>query len=287
MRARARTRALARANRRRELVAGRRRIVVLTLAGALGFGLGLSADRLLERLAPQRAVLAGVSVAGCEQVAPPELVAQAGLAAGMPLAAIDLAALERKVAGHPWVREARATILPLGRVVIDVQEREPVAIVRDASGARRFVDTAGDAFAEAPADAGLPELRGLDAGAPLTSERPRLVQGVRVLERFAAHGIQPAPTSVWLGGDVPERLPAVSWGDEEDDGLRAVIGGGALERKLAYLVELLEAGLPEVAEAREIDLRFGERVVLRGVPAQPAAAEEEEGAPVSGARSEI
>jgi len=282
-----RTRSLARSNRRRELLAIRRRTVVLTLAGILGFGLGASAERLLGRLAPERAVLHGVSVAGCERVPPPELVAHAGLAAGMPLAAIDLGAIERDLAAHPWVRSSRATLLPLGRMLIDVEERVPVALVRDVAGGPHFVDASGHIFADAPLDAALPELRGLESDAAGDAPEPRLAQGARLLERFAAHGIRPAPTDVWLGGDAPERLPAVSWGEPDQGGLRAVIGGGALEEKLGYLAELLQAGLPEVAQATEIDLRFGERVILRGVPAEAATAEEEEDrASVLGARSE-
>jgi len=48
------------------------------------------------------------------------------------------------------------------------------------------------------------------------------------------------------------------------NGARALLGAGDHEEKLARLGALLRSRLPEVAAAREIDLRFGDRMVLRG-----------------------
>jgi hypothetical protein len=64
---------------------------------------------------------------------------------------------------------------------------------------------------------------------------------------------------VRVARDDPARLPALVLAS----GTRVTLGAGDLDGKLARLAALLAAGRPEVAAALEIDLRFGDRMVLR------------------------
>jgi hypothetical protein len=75
---------------------------------------------------------------------------------------------------------------------------------------------------------------------------------------------------VELGGAPPEALPALRLGGA---GPRVVLGAGAVDAKLERLARVRAADLPEVREASEIDLRFGDDVVLRGGPAPGGSGE--------------
>jgi hypothetical protein len=93
------------------------------------------------------------------------------------------------------------------------------------------------------------------------SADPRLAEGVAVARALRAHALPPVK-EVLVGRDAPSRLPALVLGS----GTRVTLGAGELDAKLARLAALLAAGRPEVAAAFEIDLRFGDRMVLRSGP---------------------
>ncbi|MEE2678898.1 MAG: hypothetical protein VX546_10015, partial [Myxococcota bacterium] len=112
---------------------------------------------------------------------------------------------------------------------------------------------------------------------------PRLVAAER-----PAHG-EPAPElarAVALAVALPERgLPApleiaiAAPGDPEGFRLRlpdlapeVVLGRGDLDARLDALVELLDAGLPELSRASRIDLRFEGQAVLDVSPSPKGAA---------------
>src|SRR5262249_56142992 len=68
-------------------------------------------------------------VGGGEKVGGAEIVAMAGLRHGMNMWSIDPAAIESKIARHPWVRRVLVRRELPRRVVIEVEERTPKAIV--------------------------------------------------------------------------------------------------------------------------------------------------------------
>src|SRR4029078_6401753 len=70
-----------------------------------------------------------VHVHGGEKVSGSEIVAIAGLHRGMSIWKVDLAAIEKRIATRPWVRRVLGRReVPL-RIVMDVEERVPKAIV--------------------------------------------------------------------------------------------------------------------------------------------------------------
>jgi cell division protein FtsQ len=230
---------------------------------ALGLGVltgALRGEELLARAFPERAANVRLAVIGNAHASAEELVEAAGVAPGTKLAALDLVAVQAALAGHPWVRRARVAALPPDQLILAVEEREPVAVARLA-GVARLVDRDGTAFAPAAADTRLPELRG--AGAP---GGPPLVEGVALLAAVEAQGL-PTPRALILAADEPATVPALELAPSAPaPGARVLLGRDDHAAKLARLAELLRANLPELGAAAEIDLRFGEDVVLRPRP---------------------
>jgi len=246
----------------------RTRAAIFALALGVGvFAGALRGEALLARAFPARAAQVRLAVLGHEHAQAAELAAAAGVGAGTRLASVDLARVRAGLAAHPWVREARVAALPPDLLLIAVSEREPVAQARlgDASW---LVDRDGRAFLPAPPDAALPTLVGARA-----ADDARLADGVAWLEALAAHGLA-APAALVLAETGAElRLAA----DAPAPGARVLLGRDERDAQLARLARLLAAGLPELASAAEIDLRFGADVVLRPRPEAELANKPETG----------
>lgn len=241
----------------------RARALLLGAGAVLGLTLGAAAgpETLLRVRGPAPRVRA-VSVTGQQRLTPAEVVATAALEAGVPLTRAALEAARTRLLEHPWIAAARVAGLPPHRVLVSIEERRPVA--RAALGdALVFVDAAGAPFAAAQADDPEPLLVGVEAAEP-GRPHPVLAQGVAILAALEARHL-PQAGRVVLGGDPPAALPAF---EPAGDGARLVLGAGHLDEKLDRLVQLRAAGLPEVDAASEIDLRFGDEVVLRSDPAE-------------------
>jgi hypothetical protein len=227
------------------------------LAGAL---LG---EALLARAFPERAAQVRLSLSGNRQAGALELAAAGGVGPGVRLAELDLEAVRAGVASHPWVRSARVAALPPDRLIVAVEEREPVALA-GIGGALWLVDRDGVAFLHAPEGAALPVLAGAAA-----RDDARLADGVAWLDALARHAL-PAPVELALADADPTRAPAFALpASSAAPGARVLLGAGERDAKLARLARLLAAGVPELASAAEIDLRFGADVILR--PRPPAA----------------
>ena len=102
-----------------------------------------------------------IQVRGGDHVRGGELVALAGLKHGMTIWRIDPAAIEKKFAKHPWVRRVVVRREFPGRVLIEVEERAPKAIL--AMGKLYYVDAEGMVFTEVGDGdkLGLPMITGL------------------------------------------------------------------------------------------------------------------------------
>ena len=87
-----------------------------------------------------------IQVRGGEKVGGSEIVAMAGLRHGMNMWKIEPAAIESKIAHHPWVRRVLVRREFPRRVVIEVEERTPKAIV--ALRKLYYVDADGIVFKE-------------------------------------------------------------------------------------------------------------------------------------------
>jgi cell division septal protein FtsQ len=189
------------------------------------------------------------------------VVAALGLAAGTPVLAVDAPELVRRIESHPWVAHARVTLLRPGRILVALEERQPVAVALLGNPPTRFwLDAEGVPFAPVGSDdaAGRITVAGPEDARPGAGD-PRFAEGVALARAVASLGIT-GVREVRVGRAAPERLPALVLAS----GAQVLVGAGDPAARLERLAALLAAGLPEVAAAREIDLRFGDRMVLRG-----------------------
>lgn len=191
-------------------------------------------------------------------------------AAGLPRLLLQPELLKARLDAHPRVREARVRRLPGGRLLIGATPREAHAVA--VLGEQRLlVDARGAAFAEAVAADRLPELLGLPAGRTRQPQDPNLAFGVALLKAAREAGL-PQPSALWLGDRPEAELPALVF-DDAKTRFTALLGGGQeIPRRLSRLARLLEARPPALLQAREIDLRFGDRLILRRDASRDAGA---------------
>jgi cell division protein FtsQ len=239
-------------------------LAIWALACAVGVAAGMRASEpVLARLRPEVLAVRNVAVVGAVRAPAEEIVRALGLAAGTPVLSVDAPELVRRVESHPWVAHARVTLLRPGRILVAVEEREPIAVALIGNPPTRFwLDASGTPFLPVGgADArGKVAVLGPEDAQPLARDE-RFAEGVALASALGRHGIR-GVKAVQVARAAPELLPAL----ELDSGARVAIGAGDHEAKLERLAALMRAKPAELAGAREIDLRFGDRMVLRGGP---------------------
>ena len=109
-------------------------VPLLVIAGALLYRLSgplaIAARSTRDFFADNRYfAVRQIEVHGGDKVGGDEIVAIAGLRQGMNIWNVDAVAIEKKIAKHPWVRRVLVRRDFPRRVVIDVEERRPKAIV--------------------------------------------------------------------------------------------------------------------------------------------------------------
>lgn len=247
------------------------RLVVSALfAVSFGTGIVLGArgfEPLAGHFFPPALAVESVAVAGSVNASAHDVAGTLRLSAGTPLLSLDREELARRVTAHPWIRDAQVAVLRPGRILVQVEEREAAAVaVLGSPPSRWLVDTDGTPFLPVP----FAESRGLVAIVGITDASPsiadgRLREGVEIVRALQRHGLEEI-REVRLGGPMPSELPALRLGDPRDGGPEVLLGSGDLDAKLERLAALLAAPLNEVHEASIIDLRFGDRMVLRSGP---------------------
>ncbi|MBI4390994.1 MAG: FtsQ-type POTRA domain-containing protein [candidate division NC10 bacterium] len=243
--------------RRRALVFGLKTGVGLLLvtAGLLWAWAGLRQASRLPYFA-----ITHVTVRGNSEVSTADILERVGLRPGTSILEPDLGELRRRVLANPWIREARVIRrLPLG-LEVAVWERTPeVLLIADRS---YLAGGDGVVLVEAPASAGpdLPRIV-LPAGRFAAGDRPPGEVVPRALALWRALAASPL-----LHG---ERLQEIR---PERNGTFAVrTAGGILvrvrEEDAGRQILRLEAALRHAGTGLQayeaVDLRFGDRVVLR------------------------
>ena len=177
----------------------------------------------------------------------------------------DPAALQRALETHPWIRRATVRRVFPDTLAVDVQEREPAAILR--TGRRDFlVDYEGVLLTERSSqdDDTLPVLEGVD-----------YVEAV-FREPWTAERLQTGIALAGLLGQAVGRPPVVDLGTPGDfvaydAGLRLRFGDGEFGDKVDRYRQVSDRVLnrwgdqERAAPARkvEVDLRFRDKVIVR------------------------
>lgn len=236
--------------------------VLLCAALALGVGLGARGfEPLARRYVPVALFVSSVSISGAERVSHAEIGELVRSAAAGP-AGVDSRAIAERIARHPFVAEARVRLLWPGRLLVTVVERVPAATLRVSDGSHWLVDEDGTAFLALPRRAAeLPLLVGPES-AELDVRRGLLAEGIELARLAQARGIGEVK-EVRVVGPHPGAVPQLTLRGRPQI---IIVGAGNTAAKLDRLAALLESDLAEVRRASEIDLRFGDRMVLRGGP---------------------
>lgn len=234
-------------------------LFLFTLAGLSALFVGgyrtLLTSPLLE--------VATIQVTGCNHLRPETIIRQSGIRAGVNILSLDLGAVSRRVAAHPWVAETVVVREIPDRVRIQIEERQPVALVRGNSF--YLMDLQGHCFArESP------------------GKYPRLpiISGLAPETVATGSTIPPEPLELLVAlheqckAQLPWRLISeIHW--DQSTGLTLFTVGGALGIKLGrgdYGSKLTRLGrvlsyLESKGVAtgiRSIDLAYRDRVFVRG-----------------------
>lgn len=205
-----------------------------------------------------------IQVNAGEHVGGKEIVAAAGLRHGMNIWKIDPVHIEKRIGRHPWVRNVVVRREFPRRVVIEVEERRPKAIV--ASGKLFYVDGDGVVFKEVERGENLqyPMLTGLSADelrGPNQAMRRRMRDALRLgdLMTRGAHTLSEihfaASDQVVVYTTAFPVALKMGWGNWED--------------KVARLDRVLSLWQGNESRLASLDLSFRDQVVAQVKPRKP------------------
>ncbi len=234
-------------------------------AAALAAGLWFSGGGawLLDEATRVRAV--EVRIAGAQAVTEEEVLSLTGLSAGTTLRRVPTAALRQRLRSFPRIADARFSYQWFQRLVIDVTERAPVAMIVSAEGKRLELAVDGtllEPVGEGAADLPLLSWEGqgglaLAPGAVLDlAGGPDLMRTLRALQEHYP--------SLWQGISEAHLLrdgtyelywidaPTVVWG-------RGPLADARLRAWVTVMSDLRKRGENDAV----VDLRFREQIVVR------------------------
>jgi len=199
-----------------------------------------------------------IQVRGGEKVGGDEIVAMAGLRHGMNIWKIDPGGIEKKVAKHPWVRRVLVRRDFPRRIVIEVEERTPKAIV--ALGRLYYVDADGVVFKEVGAGetVNFPLLTGLRTE-QLAKANPALRGKIQDAVRLGDLMAKDARTLSEIHFDESGRL--VVYTTAFPVALR--MGWGEWDAKLKRLDRVLALWKGNEERLASLDMSFNDQVVAR------------------------
>lgn len=247
---------------RRWLLRGGQFVVLLTVLAAL-FQLrgvfGAIAGSMLDFVAASSYfAVREIQVKATERVGGKEVVTAAGLHNGMNIWKIDPVSIEKRIARHPWVRNVVVRREFPRRVVIEVEERRPKAIV--AIGKLFYVDGDGVVFKEVThgEDLKYPILTGLNAEDLRPSNqatRRRMRDALRLGDLMTKH----SHTLSEIHFAAPDRVVVYTTAFP----VAMKMGWGNWEDKVARLDRVL--GLWQGNENRlaSLDMSFSDQVVAQ------------------------
>jgi cell division protein FtsQ len=195
----------------------------------------------------------------------PDLLALSPVKVGDSWLGADVEAMERAVARHPWVREARVHRRWPPSLEVKVVEREPRALVD--LGGLYLVDAEAQVFKRAASGDGLdlPVVTGFgrdDYVQRRAEVEPKLRGALALLDAWEREGLAPLATVSEIHLDGEEGL-VLYLGDE---GAQVRFGEGEIPQKLSRLRRVLEALRADGRRAEVIhldDRNHPDRVAVR------------------------
>lgn len=242
-------------------------VLKLFAAAAIVVGVGFGSQLAWKwaQVSP-RFQLKSVVIAGNARATDSELARLGGLTESQNLVQLDVAAVERSIASHPWVRTVKVSRHFPSRVTVDITEHEPSAVV--SLGELYLVNAEGLPFKRLAAsdNLDLPLITGLDRDGyterPLEA-RERIIAALEVLTLW-----KPAPSEL--------RTSVHGVTVVQPDGVEVRLGQGELPAKLERLARLRKElqSRKLTAEVIRLDNRMRPdwvTVQLSAAPASPAS----------------
>jgi len=199
-----------------------------------------------------------IQVRGGNKVGGNEIIAMAGLRHGMNLWDIEPADIEKRIVKHPWVRRVLVRREFPRRVVIEIEERKPKAIV--AIGKLYYVDADGVLFKEVVRGENVqfPMLTGIPAeelGASDPAVRRRIQDALRLGDLMTedSHALSE------IHFDAPDRLVLYTMNHP----VALHMGWGDWEGKLERLDRVLTLWKGKEERLGSLDVSFRNQVVTR------------------------
>ncbi len=204
-----------------------------------------------------------VSVNGLHHVTRKEVIGRLALKPDTALYSINPTWLADRVKTHPWIKDATVVLKPLHEIHIDIVEREPAVVVRTLAE-NLLTDAEGVLLARLGSsdDPTLPILSGVDG--------KRLAQGKAEDRR----PVQVGAALARMVGQTTGGRPDINVGNlnnlvVEVQGVTFQFSESSMNQQWSRFLKMRPA-LRDVAfdgegaRANEIDLRFADRVIVRG-----------------------
>ena len=256
-------------NRKKDKFPWRRRFAILGIvvifAGGVWILHGWREQVASASLATRRFILENpyfavreIQVRGADKVRGHEIISMAGLRHGMNLWNIEPEKIEKKVSRHPWVRRVLVRREFPRRVVIEVEERRPKAIV--AVGKLYYVDADGILFKEVAQGENVrfPMLTGIrteELGSSDPAVRRRIQDALRLGDLMAkdSHALSE------IHFDAPDRLVVYTTAHP----VAIHMGWGDWEGKLQRLDRVMTLWRGKEERLGSLDVSFQDQVVTR------------------------
>ncbi|ODT45875.1 MAG: hypothetical protein ABS70_02140 [Nitrospira sp. SCN 59-13] len=204
-----------------------------------------------------------VSVNGLHHVTRKEVIGRLALKPDTALYSINPTWLAERIKTHPWIKDATVVLKPLHEIHIEIVEREPAVVVRTVAE-NLLTDAEGVLLARLGSsdDPTLPILSGVDG--------KRLAQG-RAEDR---RPVQVGAALARMVGQTTGGRPDINVGNlnnlvVEVQGVTFQFSESSMNQQWSRFLKMRPA-LRDVAfdgegaRANEIDLRFADRVIVRG-----------------------
>lgn len=241
-----------------------RRVLVFgaaALVGTLGLGAATHGPRLVAAFAdhPYFAVTE-IVVTPTRHVRAGSLLEDVDLRNGISLWRVDPATMMRRLEANPWIRRAAVRREFPRRLVVDLWEREPVAVLF--LDQLYYVDATGLAFARVgerePLD--LPFVTGVEAaivGDERVYARHAIRQALRLLRLMEASGLPFRVSEVHIDRERGITVYPI------EPRVAVAFGWNGFGKKLGRLTHVLGDFQGRERQIREIDLTLGTDVVVR------------------------
>ena len=240
---------------RQDAIGGMAVICVLVAVVGLLWTNGRNAWRLHWEL--PWPVIRSIQLRGVARLSPEEIRAALPFHEGERVSPGALQAAAHRLSVQPWIASATLTWVMPDTLIVNLQERQPAAVVRD-GGVLWYVDREGVLLGPTgvkPGPIGV-ELAGVSAARlrdGSAAERQRARDGVALLELMRRDGVQTAQVTIGRDGAAAAVF----------DGWRLRFRTGRVEEQWRRFWQVAARIPADSRHPKEVDLRFADSVVVR------------------------